>query len=107
MPKFLPLKGPRGTYYQAWMSRADQSFMSTKPNIDCSASFIGTGLPMGLLLQSKQPSSNSISRRREGPNVGIFGSAVGSSRSWPLGRRMGVPETTTVDARPWYPMGMW
>lgn len=24
---------------------------------------------------------------------------------WPEGRRMGVPETTTDDARPWYPTG--
>lgn len=81
--------------------------MSTKPKIDCSASFIGTGSPMGFALQRRQPSSSSMSRRREGPKVGIFGSAVGSSRSWPFGRRIGVPETTTVEARPWYPIGMW
>ncbi|KAI7498801.1 hypothetical protein KC357_g134 [Hortaea werneckii] len=32
VPKFLLLKGPSGTYSQAWMSRADQSFINTIPN---------------------------------------------------------------------------
>ena len=35
---------------------------------------------------------------------GLDRSTSGGLR-WPLGRTTGVPETTTVPARPWYPMG--
>ena len=39
-----------------------------------------------------------MSRRWLGPNVGA--DSVGAFR-WPLGRTTGVPDTTTVPARPW------
>ena len=39
-----------------------------------------------------------------GPNTGGL---LGSGRVCPLGRRIGVPETTMEEARPWYPTGRW
>ena len=101
VPKFFALKGPSGTYSHAWMSLADQSFRSTNPNILSAASAIGIGSPILFARQTKAPSSSSMSRRRLGVKVGILGSAVGFSRIWPHGLRMGVPETTTDEARPW------
>jgi hypothetical protein len=44
-----------------------------------------------------------MSRRRSGPYDG----PPDGSRRWPHGRTIGVPETTTVPARPWYPIGWW
>ena len=41
-----------------------------------------------------------MSSRVDGPNTGPSGLA-----RCPLGRTTGVPETTTVPARPWYPIG--
>ena len=38
-----------------------------------------------------------------GPTVGGTSPA---GRRWPTGRRMSVPVTTTVPARPWYPIGI-
>ena len=106
VPKFLELKGPRGMYSQVWMSRADQSFIRTKPKMEESASWpIFIGVPISFPPIRKQPSSNSMSRFRQGANVGTGGAAVLSSIICPFGRRIGVPDTTTDEARPWYPTG--
>lgn len=101
VPKFLPLNGPSGTYSQAWISRADQSFIKTNPNTLASACLLmEMGEPISLPLQMKHPSSSSMSRRLLAENVGTFGSAEGSRRIWPDGRVIGVPEITTEEARP-------
>ena len=44
-----------------------------------------------------------MSSRRLGPKVGA---ASDGAFRWPFGRTTGVPETTTVPARPWYPIGI-
>ncbi len=49
------------------------------------------------------PISNSRSKRAE---VAKRGSSSFGPLSWPQGLRTGVPETTTEDARPLYPMGI-
>ena len=100
LPKFLELNGPNGTYSHACMSRALQSFSNTYPKTWDSASSIRIGSPILLGVQRKQPSSSSMSRRLLGENVGCLGEVVGSSRICPLGRRMGVPEITILEARP-------
>ena len=51
-----------------------------------------------------KPSSSSMSSLRLGPKRGA--SSAGAF-DWPQGRRIGVPLTTTVPARPWYPTGRW
>mmetsp|Transcript_8503 Transcript_8503/g.20179 ORF Transcript_8503/g.20179 Transcript_8503/m.20179 type:complete len:227 (+) Transcript_8503:105-785(+) len=96
--KFLPRNGPSGTYSHFWMSRADQSFMSTRPNMCCLASRMAIGWPSALPAPTTAAISSSKSTRTDGPNVG---GASGSSLSWPCGRTTSVPDTTTDDARPW------
>ena len=56
-----------------------------------------------LAVKRDEAISSSKSSRREGPKTG---GASGSGRVWPMGRRMGVPLTTMLEARPWYPTGM-
>src|SRR3546814_13200180 len=46
--KFLARNGPRGTYSQAWKSRADQSLSRPKPAICSAASPIGAVSPSEL-----------------------------------------------------------
>jgi hypothetical protein len=93
----LAWNGPSGTYSHCWMSRALQSFNSTKPKIISSAcaslsiSPIGDGCPI------TTPISSSKSSRLQGPKLGA--SAFGGF-SCPRGRRTLVPLTTTVEARP-------
>ena len=48
--------------------------------------------------------SSSMSMSLHGPNTGGLS---GSGRVCPLGLRIGVPETTMEEARPWYPTGRW
>ena len=94
----LARNGPSGRYSQAWMSRALQSLTSTTPKMWSSAASTATGSPGALGTPTTKPSSSSMSRRALGPKTGA--SSPGSRR-WPLGRRIGVPLTTTVPARPW------
>lgn len=47
--------------------------------------------------------SSSKSSFRVGPKTGPPSGGL----SWPHGRTMGVPETTTEDDLPWYPTGRW
>ena len=48
--------------------------------------------------------SSSKSKSLQGPNTGGFS---GSGRVCPDGLWMEVPDTTTDEARPWYPTGRW
>src|SRR4051794_10912401 len=98
----LPRNGPSGTYSHAWMSLADQSFNPTTPKTWSANAEVGTGRPNLLGAPTTNPSSASMSRRREGPKVGA--SRSGAFRC-PAGRRTEVPDATTVPERPWYPTG--
>src|ERR1700722_19821717 len=93
----LPRCGPRGTYSQAWRSRADQSSTSTAPNTWSATPLVGTGVPGAEPTPTTNPSSASMSNRIDGPNTGA--GSLGPLR-WPVGRMMWVPETTTVPDRP-------
>jgi hypothetical protein len=97
-PKFFPLNGPRGTYSHFWISLALQSFKSTNPKICDAALEMGMGSPRVLGVQRKAPSSSSMSRLRQGLKEGIV---EGGTTICPLGRRMGVPEMTMEEERPW------
>lgn len=55
LTKFLPLKGPSGTYSHFWMSRALQSFTSTYPKMWSAAEVAGMGCPSALPGPMKQP----------------------------------------------------
>src|SRR6266496_1134472 len=96
--KLLPRCGPSGRYSQAWMSRADQSLTRTAPKTWPGNAATSMGCPAGDPTPTTNPSSASMSSRCEGPNEGA-GSAA--ALRCPLGRVMGVPDTTTVPARPW------
>ena len=86
-----------------WCCLPLQSFISTIPNICSCASFTGTGSPSFVGgPPTKNATSNSKSMRRQGPNTGA---APSTGQVWPLGRRIGVPDMTTEDARPWYATG--
>ncbi len=89
----LPRNGPSGWYSQAWMSRADQSLTSTTPKTCPGASATLTGRPGADPRPTTKPSSSSTSSRSLGPTR--------PGPSGPCGRRTGVPDTTTVPARPW------
>ena len=102
MAKDLPRNGPSGTYSQAWMSRALQSLSRVTPKRCSAASLTGTEVPMAVAPPTTKPSSASMSRRTLGPKEGA--GSDGALRC-PRGRTMSVPDTTTVPARPWYPMG--
>ncbi len=93
----LAWNGPSGWYSHAWMSRADQSLSSTKPKIIRSASATVIGRPISEGVPTTAPISSSMSSRRQGPEVGASASGA---LVWPSGRRTGVPEATTVEARP-------
>jgi hypothetical protein len=97
----LARNGPSGWVSQAWMSRADQSLTRNTPNTWSANSPVFTGTPGGEPVPTTKPTSASKSSRWLGPNTG-----PASPRRWPFGRVTGVPETTTVPERPWYPMGM-
>ena len=98
----LPRNGPSGWYSQAWMSRADQSLTSTTPKTWSAKSFVDSGTPGSDPGPTTNPTSASMSSRWDGPWTGA--SASGGLRC-PLGRTTSVPDTTTVPARPWYPIG--
>ena len=102
VPKFLPRKGPRGTYSHLWMSRADQSFSSTAPKMWSQALDIGIVSPSCEPGPTKNPISNSKSRSLHGAKEGGGAGGEGSSFNFdcPQGLRMGVPETTTEEERP-------
>ena len=100
----LPRKGPSGWYSHAWMSRALQSLTSTTPKTWSRKAEAGTGSPSVLPTPTTKPSSSSMSSLRLGPKRGA--SSEGDF-DWPHGRTIGVPLTTTVPARPWYPTGRW
>jgi hypothetical protein len=70
------------------------------------ASLTSILLPSSLPFATTAAISSSTSRDLEGPKEG-FPSPFGAGGLIPLGRRMGVPDTTTDEARPWYPMGRW
>src|SRR3954451_9509451 len=94
----LPRNGPRGTYSHAWMSRADQSLRPVTPKTWSASPANGTAEPSSDGAPTTKPSSASMSSRLLGPYVGAVSS--GAFRC-PEGRVTGVPETTTVPARPW------
>ena len=82
---------------------ADQSFMRTMPKM-CSPAFwaVMESPRAGQEPPTKKAISSSKSMRRQGPNLG---GSVSTGRVCPFGRRTGVPEITTEEARPWYPTG--
>lgn len=91
--QFFPLKGPRGTISQLWMSLALQSFNKQKPKILSSALASSTASPRGLLGPPRTaPTSSSKSTAIEAPKTPL--------ESWPRGRRTSVPETTMEELRP-------
>src|SRR3954465_9165104 len=96
----LARNGPSGWYSHAWMSRALQSLTSTKPNTWSRNPAVGTGLPSADGMPTTKPTSASTSSLTVGPNTG-----PSSPRRCPQGRTIGVPDGTTVPARPWYPIG--
>lgn len=96
--KDLPRKGPRGTYSQAWMSRADQSLRRQRPKTWSRKEESGTGVPLVEGAPTTKPTSASMSSRTEGPKTGAV--SEGALR-WPEGRTTSVPDTTTVPERPW------
>ncbi len=98
----LPRNGPSGTYSHAWMSRADQSFTKQMPKTCERKSSTPTLVPSVEPTPTTNPTSASISSRVDGPTT----IDPSGSRCCPLGRLIGVPLTTTVPARPWYPIGM-
>src|SRR6185503_12591453 len=55
VPKFFDRNGPNGWYSHAWMSRADQSLSSTRPNQSSSACGIVLGVPSVLPLPTSTP----------------------------------------------------
>ena len=59
--KFLPKKGPKGTYSHFWISLALQSLKRTSPKIYSSASSIGIGSPKSLASVVMNAISNSKS----------------------------------------------
>ena len=61
-----------------------------------------TGSPTSASTPTTKPSSASKSSRADGPKTGLSAPA---GRCCPYGRRTGVPDTITVPARPWYPIG--
>jgi hypothetical protein len=85
------------------MSRADQSLSGSTPNTWSANASTATRSPRVEGAPTTKPSSHSMSRRRLSPYSGVgFPDVepVETSRC-PHGRRTGVPETTTVPARPW------
>ena len=95
--KALAWKGPSGWYSQTWISRALQSFSSTKPKIMVSASAREMGRPMALGVPTTAPISSSMSSLRQGAKIGA---SLSGGLIWPSGRWISVPSTTTVLARP-------
>ena len=95
--KDFPRNGPSGTYSQAWMSRADQSFTSTAPNT-CSVKSSGlTGCAqLGADADHEADLGLDVEARARAE---LDGSSF--DLRWPRGRTIGVPEGTTVPARPW------
>lgn len=91
--KFLLVNGWSSFF---WKSRADQSFKSTNPNICSSASSTAIEEPNSLAVEIKAANSTSKSSFWQSPETGDP-----STRVWPLGRCTGVPDTTTVEDRPW------
>jgi hypothetical protein len=79
------------------MSRADQSLSRQTPKTCSAKSSIGTGFPCVEPVPTTNPTSASISSVRESPYDGVV--SLRGLRC-PLGRTTGVPETTTVPARP-------
>ena len=59
VPKFLARNGPSGWYSHFWMSRADQSFTSTKPKMWLQASRTSMRVPGSLRRPTKKPTSSS------------------------------------------------
>src|SRR5438045_7674294 len=68
--KFFAKNGPSGWYSQAWMSRALQSFIKTKPKMWSIARSIDTGWPNELPGPIKNAISSSKSKLLVGPNTG-------------------------------------
>ena len=98
----FPRNGPSGCDSHAWMSRALQSFTSTTPNTQAPNSAGVTRSPGEEGTPTTKPTSASMSRRSDGPKTGAAsGAASGAARRCPHGRTTGVPDTTTVPARPW------
>lgn len=83
-----------------------QSFRMTRPKICSSAAFTLWPCNRGTSLPTTTPIASSQSVASEGPNAKGFGSdGVVSSRKWPCGRTIGVPDGTIVLARPLYAVG--
>ena len=103
MQKFLALNGPSGWYSHFCTSRADQSLTITQPKSRSSARSTGMRSPSALAAPPrKMPISSSWSSSFDGPKDGGPSSLA---TVCPCGRRTGVPSTTMVDDRPWYPTG--
>ncbi len=98
MANDLPRNGPSGTYSHAWMSRADQSLTRTAPKTWSGNSPTRTRDPSAVGTPTTNPTSASTSSRTDGPKRGS--SSIGALRC-PDGRTIGVPDGTTVPARPW------
>ena len=79
-----------------------QSFMSTIPKMWFSTFFISMGSPREFPAPTKKAISSSKSSSLQGPKTGGL---VSSGRVCPSGLRTGVPDTTTLEALPWYPTG--
>jgi hypothetical protein len=83
-----------------------QSFMMTNPKMFSIASPVPRLLPISLPFPPTIAAiSNSMSNARVGPKLGAVLSDPGAGPRRPLGRVMGVPDTTIEEARPWYPTG--
>ena len=104
MANDLARNGPRGRDSQDWMSRADQSLTKNAPNTWSANESTPIGEPSGDPTPTTKPTSASKSSRWDGPNVGPNVGPASAGRC-PRGRVTGVPDSTTVPERPWYPTG--
>ena len=95
VPKLFPQNGPSGSS-QAYISRALQSLSSTAPNICSSASLIDIGSPVVL---PSPPVRRPMASSKSILFVGSY-TIVSPSGYYPFGRRIGVPDITTLDAAP-------
>ena len=95
----LPRNGPSGTYSQAWMSRADQSLRPVTPKTWSARPVNGTAAAQ---LGRRADDEAELGLDVEPPGRAVRRSRlVGRLALAADGRVTGVPETTTVPARPW------
>ena len=102
MAKDFPRNGPSGWYSQAWMSRALQSLRSTTPKTWSATAEAGTVVPISLALSHHEADLELDVEPLGGAGHDAGRRAAGAD---PAGLVTGVPLTTIVPARPWYPTG--